>query len=224
MCQSVHRSGLFEARSTRKRTKPGRGRYHRKIGRRAVGSCPGTGAILRTGGGLGTLFSCCGSNASKQGEGMSCPGPGAGAVASSHSQIHGPAKLGEPGSVVPAQGRTAAWGRRPVITWALTGLSLTSAGMGDTDLISHACALSSGAEPKAILPKKEKLKLRRERWLQSKFTSLSCELAASPSSFRCLCHVDGLLPMEAGHVPVLSDPGGSRRCATLGSVGSSISG
>lgn len=30
------------------------------------------------------------------------------------------------------------------------------------------CALSSGAEAKTILPKKEKLKLRRERWLQSK--------------------------------------------------------
>lgn len=32
----------------------------------------------------------------------------------------------------------------------------------------HMCALSSGAEAKTILPKKEKLKLRRERWLQSK--------------------------------------------------------
>lgn len=143
---------------------------------------------------------------------MSCPGPGAGAVTSSHSPNPlGPAEVGEPGSVVPEQGRAAAWSRRPVITWALTGLPLTSAGMGDRDtgLISHFCALSSGAEPKAILPKKEKLKLRRERWLQSKFASFSCELAtSSPSSLRCLCHMDGLLPMEAGHVPVLSDPGG----------------
>lgn len=32
------------------------------------------------------------------------------------------------------------------------------------------CSLSSGAEARAVLPKKEKLKLRRERWLQSKFT------------------------------------------------------
>lgn len=31
------------------------------------------------------------------------------------------------------------------------------------------CPLSSGAEARAVLPKKEKLKLRRERWLQSKF-------------------------------------------------------
>lgn len=30
------------------------------------------------------------------------------------------------------------------------------------------CSLSPGAEAKAVLPKKEKLKLRRERWLQSK--------------------------------------------------------
>lgn len=39
------------------------------------------------------------------------------------------------------------------------------------------CALSSGAEAKTILPKKEKLKLRRERWLQSKCTP--CLLAVT---------------------------------------------
>ena len=31
------------------------------------------------------------------------------------------------------------------------------------------CALSPGADARVILPKKEKLKLRRERWLQSKY-------------------------------------------------------
>lgn len=57
------------------------------------------------------------------------------------------------------------------------------------------CSLSSGTEPKTILPKKEKLRLRHERWLQSKFVSLSCELATlGPFSSGHWCHMAGLLP------------------------------
>lgn len=40
--------------------------------------------------------------------------------------------------------------------------------------LTPVCSLSSGAEPRAVLPKKEKLKLRRERWLQSKSVSSPC--------------------------------------------------
>lgn len=46
---------------------------------------------------------------------------------------------------------------------------VTEPSRDEQTLTSFPCALSSGAEPKAIVPKKEKLKLRRERWLQSKF-------------------------------------------------------
>lgn len=65
-----------------------------------------------------------------------------------------------------------------IITWVLTGCLVVGlsrdgetplAEQTPTYLITHACALSTGAEPKAILPKKEKLKRRREQWLQSKF-------------------------------------------------------
>lgn len=59
------------------------------------------------------------------------------------------------------------------------------------------CALSSGAEAKTILPKKEKLKLRRERWLQSK--CIRCLLAVTwfahsqeGTGFLVLCTFRGL--------------------------------
>ncbi|XP_044769212.1 protein FAM207A isoform X3 [Neomonachus schauinslandi] len=37
---------------------------------------------------------------------------------------------------------------------------------GSSAPLTPMCSLSSGAEARAVLPKKEKLKLRRERWLQ----------------------------------------------------------
>lgn len=47
-------------------------------------------------------------------------------------------------------------------------------------LVLLTCVLLAGAEAKTILPKKEKLKLRRERWLQSKLPRpvLSCPVVS----------------------------------------------
>lgn len=49
-------------------------------------------------------------------------------------------------------------------------------------LVLLTCVLLAGAEAKTILPKKEKLKLRRERWLQSKLPRpvLSCPVLSCP--------------------------------------------
>ena len=59
-------------------------------------------------------------------------------------------------------------------------------------LVLLTCVLLAGAEAKTILPKKEKLKLRRERWLQSKLPRpvLSCPVLS--------CRVPGGLLSWAG--------------------------
>ena len=61
---------------------------------------------------------------------------------------------------------------RPVLLPVFVGGELWALSCGNRVLHSpHMCFLSSGADAKAILPKKEKLKLRRERWLRSKCIS-----------------------------------------------------
>lgn len=68
------------------------------------------------------------------------------------------ASLGPSRRLPSSQGGRACWGGPP------RGLE----GHGCRAPLTHPCALSPGADARAILPKKEKLKLRRERWLQSK--------------------------------------------------------
>lgn len=88
-----------------------------------------------------------------------------------------PHPLVHPGCCGLPWGSGAAWGQRCCLAPSeptqffsqalrVGGFRLCPAGTGCS---AHCtCGLSSGAEAKVILPKKEKLKLRRERWLQSK--------------------------------------------------------
>lgn len=75
-----------------------------------------------------------------------------------HRTRHSPTAAG---SMVPSE-------PAPALAWAQWAGSPGPLSSGGRSAPLTVCSLSSGTEAKAVLPKKEKLKLRRERWLQSK--------------------------------------------------------
>lgn len=106
--------------------------------------------------------------------------------------------------------RGSGWSPCCIFTWGpRRGLKVAAVGApGPRSTHPPVCALSSGAQVRAVLPKKEKLRLRRERWLHSKFPprppaaaswplslSLRCGEGREPRSRRLTPAINVLLPV-----------------------------
>ncbi|EFB16775.1 hypothetical protein PANDA_007703, partial [Ailuropoda melanoleuca] len=83
------------------------------------------------------------------------------------------------------------------------------------------CPLSSGAEARAVLPKKEKLKLRRERWLQKiEAIKLAEQKRKAERRRRATVVVGDLQPLRDALPELLELEAGSRQRRARGSVSS----